>query len=251
MSKYNNIIKLKTSQLFQARVHLGHHINKLNLNMLAYIFGIRHNVTIFNIQQLLISFRIIFQIMSEIVKQRGHFFLVGTNKNLPMVNLFKKFMLKHSKIRRRETHFFITGFVGSNWRKGIFSNLMGTLHYLRYIDSLPSYSIKLNSTRSQRHIKDLEGIQKKKIIPDFVFFFNSDKDALYEIKSLNIPIIGVTDSNNSPNDFLFNLPANDDSLEFTLFLFNFLEKAILEGKQKDQERFFLSCLRQLKQHLFK
>ena len=221
--------------------------------MLAYMFGIRHNVTIFNIQQLLISFRIIFQIISEIVKQRGHFFLIGTNKNLPMVTLFNKFILKYSTLNRRETHFFITGFVGSKWRKGNFSNLMGTLHYLRYIKALPSYSIKLNSTRSQKYIKDLEGIQKfkKKSIPDFVFFFNSDKEALYEIKSLNIPIIGVTDSNNSPDDFLFNLPANDDSLEFTLFLFNFLEKAIIEGKQKDQERFFLFCLRQLKQHLIK
>jgi len=63
-------------------------------------------------------------------------------------------------------------------------------------------------------------------------------------------MIGITDSNSNPDNLLYNLPGNDDSLESIQFFCNFLEQAILEGKQKDQERFFLFCLKKLKKYIY-
>tara|TARA_B100001142_G_scaffold300436_1_gene325211 strand:+ start:33977 stop:34729 length:753 start_codon:yes stop_codon:yes gene_type:complete len=250
MYPYKNIINLTTTQLFKARLHLGHRNNTLNLKMLVYLLGTRHNVNIFNLQHILISLRIIFKAISEIVKQRGHFFLVGTNKDLPMVEIFYYFLLKYSILNPNEKNFFITGFVGKKWVGGSFSNWKKTFQFLNYIQK--SSLRKQESARYKNYFKHLQGLNqnKKKPIPDFVFFFNQDINALKEVQQLNIPMIGITDSNSNPDNLLYNLPGNDDSLESIQFFCNFLEQAILEGKQKDQERFFLFCLKKLKKYIY-
>lgn len=246
MYKYNNIINLTTIQLFKARLHLGHKANKLNLKMLVFLLGTRHNINIFNLQQVLICLRIIFKAISEIVKQRGNFFLVGTNNNLPMIEIFYYFFSKYSKSNLLEKNFYITGFVGSKWVGGIFSNWQNTFQFIKYMKK----SKKRKTNRYQEYLKHLQGFKnKQKPIPDFVFFFNNDTIALNEIQNLNIPVLGITDSNTNPDPFLYNLPGNDDSLESIQFFCNFIEKAILDGKQKDQERFFLFCLKKLKKKL--
>jgi small subunit ribosomal protein S2 len=250
MYPYKNIINLTTIQLFKARLHLGHKTNNLNLKMLVYLLGTRHKINIFNLQHILISLRIIFKAISEIVKQRGHFFLIGTNKDLPMIEIFYYFLLKYSVLNPKEKNFFITGFVGSKWIGGSFSNWKKTFQFFNFIQK--SSLRKQESIRYKKYFKNLQGLNqnKKKPIPDFVFFFNNDKKALKEIQHLHIPVIGITDSNTNPDSFLYNLPGNDDSLESIQFFCNFLEQAIVEGKQKDQERFFLFCLKKIKKYIY-
>ncbi len=250
MKKYTNIINLTTNQLFKARIHLGHRVNSLDLNMLVYVLGTRHNINIFNLQQILICLRIVFKAISEIVKQRGHFFLIGTNQDLPMIEIFYYFFYKYSNININEKNFYITGFVGSKWVGGTFSNWHGTF---KFIDHIKKSSVnKQNSIRYKKYLKNLQGLNKqtkKKPIPDFVFLFNNDKDALNEINNLNIPVIGITDSNTNPKNYLYQLPGNDDSLESIQFFCNFIEKAILDGKKQDQENFFLYCLKKIKKYI--
>lgn len=250
MVKYNkHIINLTTQQLFKARLHLGHKNNTLNIKMLPYLFGSRHGISIFNLEKILICLRITFKAISEIVKQRGYFFLIGTNSNLPMVELFYYFFFKHSKLNINEKNFFITGFVGSKWVGGNFTNWKGTFQFIDHMNK----SNKKNSTRYKKYLINLRGLGKikNKPIPDFVFLFNNDSLALNEINKLNIPVIGITDSNTNPSNYLYQLPGNDDSLESMQFFCNFLEKAIEEGQFKDQERFFLFCFKKLKLYINK
>lgn len=242
-----NNINITTLQLFKARLHLGHKNNKLNIKMLPYLYGTRHNINIFNLERILICLKITFKAISEIVKQRGYFFLVGTNSNLPMIELFYYFFYKYSKLNINEKNFFITGFVGSKWIGGNFTNWKGTFKFINHINK----SSKKNSTRFKKYLIHLQGLglNKKKPIPDFIFLFNKDQLALNEFNKLNIPVMGITDSNTNPSDYLYTLPGNDDSLESIQFFCNFLEKAILEGKQKDQERFFMFCLKKLQKYI--
>ena len=248
--KYNNIINLTVDQLFKARLHLGHRVNKLDLNMLVYILCTRHKITIFNLQQILICLRIVFKAISEIVKQRGHFFLVGTNQDLPMIEIFYYFFYKYSNININEKNFHITGFAGSKWVGGIFSNWHGTFKFIDHIKN--SSQLKQSSVRYTKYLKNLQGLNqntKKKPIPDFVFLFNNDTTALKEINNLNIPVIGLADSNTNPKSFLYKLPGNDDGLESIQFFCNFIERAVIDGKKQDQERFFLFCLKKLKKYI--
>jgi len=241
--KNRNLINLTINQLFKVRLHLGHKNNKLNLKMLAFMQGTRHDINIFNLEKILISLRLSFRAISEIAKQRGYFFLIGTNKNLPMNEFFYYYLNKYSMDKENESNFFIRGFVGLKWIEGLFSNWRGTLEFIKYIEQSP----KKNSTRYTKYSEALQGINKTKhhALPDIVFSFNGDLVALEEIQSLNIPIIGINDSNINPDNFLYNLIGNDDSLESVQFFCNFLEKAIKEGKTLDQERFFMFCLKTL------
>lgn len=242
--KYNNLTTLTINQLFKVRLHLGHKNNKLNLTMLSVLDGKRHNINIFNLEKILISLRLIFKALSEIIKQRGYFFLLGTNKNLPMNNLFHYYFNKYSQTMQIEKHFFITGFMGLKWINGIFSNWQGMFKFIRYMQKSP----KKDTTRYTNYLTALQGIDiaSKKFLPDFVFAFNNDEIALTEIQKLNIPIIGITDSNSNSKYFLYNLIGNDDSIEAIQFFCNILEKSIYQGKILDQERFFIFCLNSFK-----
>lgn len=251
MYKYNNIINININQLLKARLHLGHHKNKLNLKTLVFLMGTRHNINIFNLQQILICLRIVFKAISEISKQRGLFFLVGTNPNLPMIELFYYYFYKYSHKNIDEKNFYITGFVGSKWVGGSFSNWHGIFKFINHLKNFSLTRPEL-TTRYKHYMKHLQGLvqdNKRKPIPDFVFLFNNDSVALNEMKNLNIPMMGIVDSNTNPENYLYSLPGNDDSLESIQFFCNFLEQAILEGKQQDQERFFLFCLKKVKQKI--
>lgn len=247
MYKYKNIVNLTIKDLLEARLHLGHKNNKLNIKLLPYIFGVRHNINIFNLDKIVISLRLVFKALTEIIKQRGNIFLLGTTSTLPMNDIFNYLLKKYSKSNKNETHLYINGFIGKKWIGGLFSNWKGILQFLKYIKT----SNKKNTTRYQKYLNYLQGINSNnsKLIPDFVFSFNGDKVALNEITQLNIPIIGINDTDLDPDFFLYNLIGNDDSMEAVQFFCNFLENVIEEGKCLDNERFFYYCFKSLKSKL--
>jgi len=75
---------------------------------------------------------------------------------------------------------------------------------------------------------------------------DQDLEALHEIKNLQIPMIGLIDTNMNPNDYIYKFFSNNDSVETIEFLFEFLKEAAKEGRLKEQEQFFIYLLQQIK-----
>jgi small subunit ribosomal protein S2 len=80
--------------------------------------------------------------------------------------------------------------------------------------------------------KDIGGIQDMVTLPDAIFVIDVGfhKIAIAEAKKLGIPLIGVVDSNHSPEGIDYVIPGNDDSSKAVTLYARGIADAILEGR---------------------
>jgi small subunit ribosomal protein S2 len=80
--------------------------------------------------------------------------------------------------------------------------------------------------------KDIGGIQDMNALPDalFVIDVGYHKIAVAEANKLGIPVIGVVDTNHSPDGVQYVIPGNDDSAKAVALYARTVADAVLEGK---------------------
>ena len=80
--------------------------------------------------------------------------------------------------------------------------------------------------------KDIGGIQDMAALPDAIFVIDVGfhKIAISEAKKLGIPLIGVVDSNHSPEGINYVIPGNDDSSKAVALYARGMADAVLEGR---------------------
>lgn len=242
-----DFINLTFDQLFKARLHLGHKHKYLNKNMIIFILGKRHNIDIINLEKIIYNLTLTFKAISIIVAQKGFFFIIGTNNNLPMKDILNKLLNKYNIIKKNNNFFLITGFSINKWVGGLFSNWRITFDFIEHM-------LKPTSKKDFRYAKYLERLQginilNKKILPDLVIAFDDNLTAFHEINNLDIPLIGISDSNVDSSKFLYTILGNDDSLDSISFFCNFLEEAIKYGKLQEQEQFLQYFIYKLKANI--
>ena len=244
---FKNIV---SSKLITSKIYLGHSNKVVNLKILYFIFGIRHNIIIFNINKLLKNLIIIYCVIVEIVAKRGFFLLFGANTNIPLSLIMNQFLKKYSieSITKKENMgFYITGYFSKNWIGGTFTNWKITSDFLMKQELLFT---KENLNFSSYADLNLITAGHCSLIPDFLFCFDSDKTLLKEAFLLDIPIIGIIDSNDDFRKFFFKLIGNNDSLESIFFFCSFIEDAIQAGEAKQCEFFFKYIFKKVKFKLF-
>jgi small subunit ribosomal protein S2 len=80
--------------------------------------------------------------------------------------------------------------------------------------------------------KDIGGIQDMAALPDAIFVIDVGfhKIAVAEAKKLGIPLIGVVDTNHSPEGIDYVIPGNDDSAKAVTLYARGIADAIIEGR---------------------
>lgn len=125
MSTKNLLNNLVLSKLIASKIYLGHSHKSLNLKILYFVLGIRHNIIIFNVNKLLKNLIIFYCVIVEIIAKRGFFLLFGANPNIPLSLIMNQFLKKYSveSLKKNEkTGFYITGYFSKNWIGGTFTN---------------------------------------------------------------------------------------------------------------------------------
>lgn len=246
---YKNFYNFNLTTLIKIRLHLGHHNKSLNKYLNAYIYGTRHNVNIYDLDKFWKPYRYLFYTLIQNFFFRNTFFIIGTNKNLPMSLLLEDLLTEHSLEIKKQLSFYISGYVDRKWIGGLFSNWKIFSEFIQYLDR-SSLNFK-KKYRFQKYLLYLKGIKnfQKMPIPDFVVFLDQNEDALYELKKMQIPFIGLVDTNMNPNDFLYKFFGNNDSIKNIEFFFEFLQAAIKEGRLKEQQAFYFYFVFKLKKIL--
>jgi small subunit ribosomal protein S2 len=90
---------------------------------------------------------------------------------------------------------------------------------------------------------------EKMPIPDFIIMLDKDPIALHEIKNLQIPLIGIVDTDMNPDDFIYKFFGNNDSIDYLDFFFSFIVEAINEGRLKEQHLFYLYLILKIKEKI--
>src|SRR3989442_1642118 len=217
-------------EMLEAGVHFGHQTRFWNPKMAPYIYGHRNKIHIINLEKTLPAFEGALKFVRQLASKRGAILMVGTKRQARDVIA--------SEAQRAGMPY-----VDQRWLGGMLTNfktVKGSLKKLKdmqaQVEAGTQPAIKKEALMFQREIakleKDIGGIQDMNALPDAIFVIDVGyhKIAVAEAKKLGIPVIGVVDSNHSPEDIDYVIPGNDDSAKAVALYARAVADAVLEGK---------------------
>jgi small subunit ribosomal protein S2 len=217
-------------EMLEAGVHFGHQTRFWNPKMAPYIYGHRNKIHIINLEKTQPLFEGAMKFVRQLASKRGTILMVGTKRQARDVIA--------SEAQRAGMPY-----VDQRWLGGMLTNfktVKGSLKKLKdmnaQVEAGTQPSIKKEALMFQREIakleKDIGGIADMNALPDalFVIDVGYHKIAVAEANKLGIPVIGVVDSNHSPEGIDYVIPGNDDSAKAVALYARAVADAVLEGK---------------------
>ena len=217
-------------EMLEAGVHFGHQTRFWNPKMAPYIFGHRNKIHIINLEKSLPLFQEAQKFAKQLSANRGTILMVGTKRQA-------------REILATEAQRAGVPFVDQRWLGGMLTNfktLKTSIKRLKDMKAqletgLDNLSKKEQLTFSREIAKlekDIGGIQDMAALPDAIFIIDVGfhKIAVAEAKKLGIPLIGVVDTNHSPEGIDYVIPGNDDSAKAVTLYARGIADAIIEGR---------------------
>ena len=101
------------------------------------------------------------------------------------------------------------------------------------LDVLPKKEVILLKKEMEKLEKNLGGIKEMDKLPGVIFLVDPKKEriAILEAKKLNIPVVGIVDTNCNPQELDYPIPGNDDAIRSVSLIADVMANAIIEGKQ--------------------
>ena len=223
-------MSLTMREMLEAGVHFGHQTRFWNPKMAPFIFGHRNKIHIINLEKTLPLFNEAMKFTRSLAAKRGTILMVGTKRQA-------------REVVAQEAQRAGMPYVDQRWLGGMLTNfktVKGSLKKLKEMQAQQEAGLESMSKKEAllfaREIakleKDIGGIQDMSALPDamFVIDVGYHKIAIAEAKKLGIPVIGVVDSNHSPEGIDYVIPGNDDSAKAVALYARAVADAALEGK---------------------
>jgi len=216
--------------MLEAGVHFGHQTRFWNPKMAPYIFGHRNKIHIINLEKTQPLFDEAMKFIRQLSARRGTILMVGTKRQA-------------RDIVAEQAQRAGIPYVDQRWLGGMLTNfktVKGSLKKLKDMQAQVETGLDAMSKKEgllfQRELakleKDIGGIQDMNALPDamFVIDVGYHKIAVAEAKKLGIPVIGVVDTNHSPDGIDYVIPGNDDSAKAVALYAQAVADAVLEGR---------------------
>ncbi|MDH5707785.1 MAG: 30S ribosomal protein S2 [Hylemonella sp.] len=217
-------------QMLEAGVHFGHQTRFWNPKMAPFIFGHRNKIHIVNLEKSLPMFQEAAKFAKQLTAKRGTILMVGTKRQA-------------RDIVAEEAQRAGVPFVDQRWLGGMLTNFKTVKTSIKRLKDMKiqleagqesmSKKEQLMFTRELEKLeRDIGGIQDMATLPDAIFVIDVGyhKIAVAEAKKLGIPLIGVVDTNHSPEGIDYVIPGNDDSSKAVALYARGIADAILEGR---------------------
>jgi small subunit ribosomal protein S2 len=225
------LVSITMKQLLEAGVHFGHQTKRWNPKMKEYIFGERNGIYIIDLQKSLRLFKNALQFVQDLGASGKSVLFLGTKRQAQDV-------IQEEAIRCGMY------FVNQRWLGGLLTNFVTIQKSIKRFRELEvmrtngQYDLfsKKEIARYERERKKLEknlsGIKDMANLPDAVFVIDTKKEAIaiHEARKLNIPIVGVADTNCDPDEIDYIIPGNDDALRAIRLITATVADAFLAGK---------------------
>ena len=199
-------------QLLEAGVHFGHHTRRWNPRMAPFIFGVRNQVHILDLQQTVPLMDRALRAVRDVVAAGGRVLFVGTKKAAAEY-------VAEAATRCGQYY------VNHRWLGGMLTNwktITGSIKRLKQMEEQLGGNIQgltkkevLMLTRERDKLnRALGGIKDMGGLPDIIFVIDvvKEKLAIEEANKLGIPVVAVVDSNADPQGIAFPIPGNDDAI---------------------------------------
>ncbi|MGI9150333.1 MAG: 30S ribosomal protein S2 [Limnohabitans sp.] len=217
-------------EMLEAGVHFGHQTRFWNPKMAPFIFGHRNKIHIINLEKSLPMFQEAAKFVKQLSANRGTVLMVGTKR-------------QSREIVAAEAQRAGVPYVDQRWLGGMLTNFKTVKTSIKRLkdmkiqqeaglDALSKKEQLMFKREMEKLEKDIGGIQDMAVLPDAIFVIDVGyhKIAIAEARKLGIPLIGVVDSNHSPEGVDYVIPGNDDSSKAVTLYARGIADAILEGR---------------------
>ncbi|OGT46769.1 MAG: 30S ribosomal protein S2 [Gammaproteobacteria bacterium RIFCSPHIGHO2_12_FULL_41_20] len=226
-----NASNITMRDMLKAGAHFGHQTRYWNPKMASYIYGSRNKIHIINLEKTLPLFKDALNFVGGIATKRGKVLFVGTK-------------YAAQEIVCREAERCQMPYVNHRWLGGMLTNYKTIRQSIRRLKELEMMFEKhsfgrltkkeiLGLTREKNKLMNsLGGIKNMGGLPDALFVIDVGHEhiAVCEARRLGIPVIGVVDTNNDPDDITYVVPGNDDSSRTINLFTRCIADAIVEAR---------------------
>jgi small subunit ribosomal protein S2 len=217
-------------QMLETGVHFGHQTRRWNPKMRPYIFGARNGIHIIDLQQTVKMFQKAYDFVAETVAQGGKVIFVGTKPQA-------RETIKQEAVRAGM--FSVT----HRWMGGTLTNfetIRSSIARLKKLEAMfedgtINRFVKKEIVRMEREVGKLNlalgGIKDMESLPQAAFVIDPNREAIavQECRKLNIPVVGVVDTNCDPDIIDFIIPGNDDAIRAIKLFSSSIAEACIEG----------------------
>ncbi|MBA1262829.1 30S ribosomal protein S2 [Stutzerimonas sp. NM35] len=218
--------------MLKAGVHFGHQTRYWNPKMNKFIFGARNKIHIINLEKTLPMFNDALQFVEKLAAGKNKILFVGTKRSA-------------GKIVREEAARCGSPYVDHRWLGGMLTNyktIRASIKRLRELEAQSQDGTfdKLTKKEALMRTRDLEkldrslgGIKDMGGLPDAMFVVDVDHEriAISEANKLGIPVIGIVDTNSSPEGVDYIIPGNDDAIRAVQLYLGAMADAVVRGRQ--------------------
>ncbi len=227
-------------QLLEAGVHFGHQTRRWDPKMAEYIYQARNGIHIIDLQKTSKKIDEAYSFLRDVAEEGKDVLFVGTKKQAQ--ECIKEAALKCNMF-----------YVDQRWLGGMLTNFktirkrVDRLNKLEEMeqdgtfDVLPKKEVAALRNEMEKLEKNLGGIKNMTKMPGAMFVVDpkNERIAVLEARKLNIPIVGLVDTNCNPEDVDYPIPGNDDAIRAVRLITDVMANAIIEGRQgetlEDQE----------------
>ncbi|MGE5131264.1 MAG: 30S ribosomal protein S2 [Sphingomonadaceae bacterium] len=230
------MVSVTMRQMLEAGVHFGHQTRYWNPKMAPFIFGHRNKIHIINLEKTLAMYQDAVKYVRQLAANKGTLLFVGTKRQA-------------REIMREEAQRCAMPFVDYRWLGGMLTNFKTVKQSIKRLKEMEQMSqdgtfermSKKEALGMQRELdklnRSLGGIKELASLPDALFIIDVgyQKGAVAEAAKLGIPVVGVVDTNHSPEGISHVIPGNDDSSRAIRLYARGIADAVLEGRTQSVE----------------
>ena len=228
-----SVISMK--QLLEAGVHFGHQTRRWNPKMAPYIYTERNGIHIIDLQKSVGMVDTAYEAIKNIVANGGTILFVGTKKQAQEA-------VKDEALRSGMFY------VNERWLGGMLTNFKTIKSRIAKLkeyekmsedgtfDVLPKKEVIQIKKAWEKLEKNLGGIKEMKKLPDAIFVVDPKKEriCIQEAHTLDIPVIGIADTNCDPDELTYVIPGNDDAIRAVKLIVAKMADAVIEANQGEQ-----------------
>ncbi len=218
-------------QMLEAGVHFGHQTRYWNPKMAPFIFGDRNKIHIVNLEKTLPLYDEATKYIRQLAANKGRILFVGTKRQA-------------RDIVKEEAERAGCAYVNHRWLGGMLTNFKTVKQSIKRLHDFDAMMLdgsidrlgKKEALDYKREMAKMErslgGIKSMGGLPDAIFIIDvgHESGAVTEASKLGIPVVGIVDTNNSPEGVTYVIPGNDDSSRAIRLYARGMADAVLEGR---------------------
>ncbi|MFB6356816.1 MAG: 30S ribosomal protein S2 [bacterium] len=231
------MIDVPMKSLLETGVHFGHQPRRWNPKMEPYIFTERKGVHIIDLEQTIERVKQVTEMVTQRVADGETVLFVGTKRQA-------------QESLEEEARRCGMPYVCNRWLGGTLTNFktirksvdklneLERMEEENIMDRLSNKEARSLQREKNRLLRNLEGIRDMESLPDMIYVTDLIREdiAVKEANKLNIPLVGILDTNVDPDRVDYGIPGNDDAIRALALYSEIMADAVVEGKKIREER---------------